>query len=271
MGESTHIIKPTNPAPTPPPPPEAPVAPTVQVTPAASASPQSDSFYTQSAGAKNENRTYIPGMKRKSDPQPGESAQATQAQPQSVRIELQTRPLAGVLFSVSRDNCGELFPVYIGRNTIGSKPECDIYLSEQSVSPDHAILLIRKIGLPDGSRKVTMSISDYESEHGTFINDQRLEEDVEPIKGHDVIRIGNAYTFLFVPLDADASGLFTASNFIATPRVENRPTVSNDYLAYMGPMLDDTIYPNAVGEEDEQTFYGRSTKKKEDHSSKKTL
>ena len=135
-----------------------------------------DSFYTQSPDAANDNRTYIPGMKRKAETAAaGESGDA--GNQQTVRIELQSRPLAGVLYSVSRDNCGELFPVYIGRNTIGCKPDCDIYLSEETVSPDHAILLIRKIGMPDGSKKVTMSIWDYESQYGTRINGERLDDD----------------------------------------------------------------------------------------------
>lgn len=227
-----------------------------------------DSFYTQSAEAKNESRTYIPGMKRKSEV--AAAQHNDQPASQAVRIDLQNRPLAGVLYSVSRDNCGELFPVYIGRNTIGSKPDCDIYLTEKTVSPDHAILLIRKIALPDGNRKVTMSISDYGSEFGTLINGSRLEEDVESINPGDIISIGSAYTFYFLPLDADEIGLGQAANFQATPRVENRPTVSTDYLAYMPP-VDNTVYPNAVGKEDEQTFYGRSTKKKEDHSNRQTL
>ena len=225
-----------------------------------------DSFYTQSAEAKNESRTFIPGMKRKSDSPSAVPGQEVESQ--AVRIELQRRPLAGVLYSVSRDNIGELFPVYIGRNTIGSKPESDIYLTEKSVDGDHAIFLIRKISMGDGSKRVTMSISDYGSEHGTTINGERLEDDVVPVKAGDVIGIGRAYKFYFMPLDSEELGLAPCRDFVATPRVENRPVVNTDYLAYMPPPVDTEVYPTSVGEEDEMAFYGRSSKKKEDHSNR---
>lgn len=230
--------------------------------------PQAEnSFYTQSAGAP-EGRTFIPGMKRKSyDAAP----QAEEAPSQTVRLDLQSRPLAGVLYSVSRNSLGEIFPVYIGRNSIGSQPVSDIYLSEKTVSPEHALLLIRKLSLPDGTRRVTMSISDYSTEYGTKVNDQCLDEDVVEIQSGDTLQIGRAYRFVFIPLDAEQYDLFTATNFEATPRVENRPTVNADYQAYMEEPVDTTVYPDAVGEEDEMTFYGRSQQKKEDHSSKKTL
>lgn len=227
-----------------------------------------DSFYNPTAGREADNRTYIPGMKRKAS---GASGADQSAESQAVRIDLQTRPVAGVLFSVSRDNCGELFPVYIGRNTIGNSPQSDVYLSEASVAPEHALILIRKIEMPDGSKKITMTISDTGSEFGTFVNNEELEDDIVPIKAGDIIRIGSAYNFQFVPLDADIAGLFKSTNFRATPRVENRPVVTEDYRLYMVPRADEKVYPNVVGEEDEFTFYGRTKEKTEDHSSKKTL
>lgn len=228
-----------------------------------------DSFYNPSAG-NNENRTYIPGMKRK-QPAAGEDSSATSQDTQSVRIELQSRPVAGILFSISKDNCGEIFPVYVGRNTVGNNPESDVYLSEETVDKDHALILIRKVTLGDGTKKTTMTISDSGSEFGTCVNDIPLDDDIIPIKPNDRIQLGNAYVFQFIPLDAESAGLATSANFKATKRVENRPIVSNDYMNYIGKVVDDKIYPTSVGEEDEQTFYGRSTKQKEDHSSKKTL
>lgn len=229
-----------------------------------------DSFYNPTAGKENDNRTYIPGMKRKSTA--GQEGGSPSDDGQAVRIELQSRPVAGVLFSISKDNCGELFPIYIGRNTIGNKPDCDVYLSEASVSPDHALILIRKVNLADGTKKVTMTISDSGSENGTFINGEDLDDDIMSIKEGDILRIGKAYNFQFIPLDAESAGLYTSSDFKSTPRVENRPSNHEDYKRYMNAIpADDKIYPNAVGQEDEMTFYGRSTRKKEDHSSRQTL
>ena len=231
-----------------------------------------DSFYSQSANLQNDNRTFIPGMRKKGEPSP-DAATAP-----AVRLEFQQRPIAGILYSVSRDLQGEIFPVYIGRNTIGSSPESDIYLSEQTVSPEHGLLLVRKLRMKDGSKRETLSISDFGSDFGTAINGLPLEEDVEPIKAGDIIRIGNAYTFVFIPLDSEDLGLLKAANFAAIPRVENRPPVNTEFVAYMMPppigpqqQADNTVYPNAVGEEDEQTFYGRTTRKNEDHSDKQTM
>lgn len=231
-----------------------------------------DSFYSQSPNAQNDNRTFIPGMRKKGEPAPDASTAP------AVRLEFQQRPIAGILYSVSRDLQGEIFPVYIGRNTIGSSPESDIYLSEESVSHEHGLLLIRKLRMKDGSKRETMSISDFGSRFGTAINGRPLEEDVEPIKRGDIIRIGNAYNFVFIPLDSEDFGLLKSSNFSVIPRVENRPPVNTEFIAYMmpaatgpGQLVDDTVYPNTVGEEDEQTFYGRTTRKKEDHSDKQTM
>lgn len=231
-----------------------------------------DSFYSKSPNIKNDTRTFIPGMRKKDDPLP-DAAMAP-----AVRLEFQQRPIAGILYSVSRDLQGEIFPVYIGRNTIGSSPESDIYLSEESVSPEHCLLLIRKLRLKDGSKRETMSISDIGSRFGIAINGRSLEEEVEPIKMGDIIRIGNAYNFIFIPLDSEDFGLHKSSNFNAIPRKENRPPVNTEFIAYMMPTaigsvqsVDNTVYPNTVGEEDEQTFYGRTTRKKEDHSDKQTM
>lgn len=229
-----------------------------------------DNFYTQSAGG-NESRTYIPGMKRKSDGTNKAEDVAEEQTSEPLHIILQSRPVAGILYSVSRDNCGEVFPIYVGRNLIGCEPECDVYLTEETVSPNHAVLLIRVIPLKDGGKKVTMSISDHSSDFGTAVNGEQISDDIQSISAGDIIQIGNSYQFVFIPLDADKYDLKPVAGFVATPRVENRPVINNDYMAYMLPPTDNTIYPDAVGEEDELTFYGRSKKAKEDHSNKKTL
>lgn len=229
----------------------------------------SNSFYTQSAGAPD-NRTFIPGMKRKTD-KSATSDEPAAAESLPLRIEFQSRPVAGILYSVSRDTYGEIFPVYVGRNVIGSSPESDVYLTEETVSNRHAILLVRVIPTPDGKKHITRTISDTDSDFGTTVNDEIVSDDIMPVAPGDIIRFGNAYQFAFFPLDADALGLKQAPNFAATPRVENRPLLSNDYMTYMMPAVDNNIYPNAVGEEDEFTFYGRTKKKKEDHSNLKTI
>lgn len=227
-----------------------------------------NSLYTQTAGSK-ESRTFIPGMRRKTE-EADSSSDNNLPPTQPLQIELQARPLAGVLYSVSRDNCGEIFPVYVGRNIIGCEPESDVYLTEETVSPQHALLLIRMIPMKDSSKKVTMSITDSGSDFGTAVNGEQITDDIQSLAAGDVIQIGNSYQFAFIPLDADVYGLAPSSSFVPTPREENRPINTNDYLSFMLP-IDNNVYPDAVGEAEEALFYGRSKKKKEDHSNKKTL
>lgn len=228
-----------------------------------------DSFYNPSSIEDNDKRTFVPGMKRKIISTDG--SQQDTPKPQPFKIELQSRPIAGILYSVSKDSYGELFPVYVGRNTIGNSDDADVYLSEESISSVHALILIRKISMADGSKKSTMTISDSGSKHGTFINDIPLDEDIVPISTSDLIRFGKTYRFQFIPLDPDVVGLFTSSDFKATPRKENRPIINNDFINYMQPPKAEEMFPSSVGEQDEQTFYGRSTKRKDDNSSNKTL
>ena len=227
-------------------------------------------LYGRSSDRPGIARTYIQGMKRKEDVAQNPVA-PQQADPRVVDIRLQNRPVAGMLYSVSCDGCGEIFPVYVGRNTIGCQPDCDVYLTEQTVSPNHAVLLIRVIPDETGRRRVTMSLTDYDSEFGSSVDGEKLGYDRQPLSGGEIIQIGNAYKFYFVAFNADVCGLGVSRNFVPVPRVENRPViVQNIAESFLSP-FDNEVYPNAVGEEDERTFYGRTYAKKEDHSSKKTV
>lgn len=224
------------------------------------------SMYGPSEGKAGINRTYIQGMKPRQAANPDAPADPRNDKRVS-HIDLQDRPLAGVLYSVSQDALGEIFPVYVGRNTIGSHHESDIYLSEQTVSPNHAVLLVRIIQ-NDGQRIVTMNLTDYDSEFGTAVNGMRLGYDREPLGGGELIQIGNAYQFIFMPLDAVPYGLGPNPDFGAVPRKENRPAPPS--VSAVMPQ-DEEIFPTSVSAEDERSFYGRSQAQKVDHSSKKTL
>ena len=103
-----------------------------------------DSFYRPSGNIKDTSRTYVPDMYRQLAAEMlAEGQEAAQGMP-GQSITLQRRPLIGVLYSISAGIEGELFPLYAGRNTIGSDPSCDICLRESSVSEQHGILLARK-------------------------------------------------------------------------------------------------------------------------------
>lgn len=228
-------------------------------------------MYGPSVNSANIKRTYIAGLKPN-----GEVSSSAQDENTSkkedrriVEIHLQERPLAGVLYSVSGGNLGEIFPVYAGRNTIGGAPESDIYLSECSVSSNHAVLLVRILS-ENGTPVVKMSITDYDSEYGTYVCGNRMGFDKEPLYGNELIQIGGAYQFLFVPLNPFANGMAPSTAFSPVPRKDTTGIrrLSEDSYA---PYVDTTVYPSAVGEEYERTFYGRTLAKKEDHSAKKTI
>lgn len=235
---------------------------------------QSDNggFYGRTPGAPDIRRTYIAGMKPRVEKTPEEE---TLVADRADKIELQTRPVAGILFSVSRDYSGEIFPIYVGRNTIGNEKECDIYLSEDTVSANHAVLLVRMLPDGNGGRVMSASITDYDSEFGSSVNGRRLGFDKQTLEGNEIITIGNSYQFLYIPLDASAIGLEPVAGFISVPRYKPQPAVMQPQFAqpsaFYTPASIEEVYPSAVGEEDEQTFYGRTYAKKEDHSSKKTI
>ncbi|MDE5646083.1 MAG: FHA domain-containing protein [Muribaculaceae bacterium] len=226
-------------------------------------------LYGRTSGSADIRRTYIHGMKRSdscSSPR-----EASRVNDRETQIILQPRPLAGVLYTVSRDLCGELFPVYAGRNTIGSDPRSDIYLSEATVSASHAVLLVRILAGSDGERVITMSYTDYDSEFGSSVDGAECGYDSVPLRGNEIIRIGRSYRFIFLPLDHIRHGLVIEEGFMSVPREKSGP-VKPDFIPSHDTRRDDgAVYPSAVGEEDERAFYGRTYARKEDHSSKKTI
>ncbi|MDR1594870.1 MAG: FHA domain-containing protein [Prevotellaceae bacterium] len=94
-----------------------------------------------------------------------------------------TRKLVGWLVTYSFDKIGVDFKLYEGRNIIGRDVDCNITLNnDQMISGKHAILLFR-------SDKY--SITDQQSSHGTFVNDEDIALEPHYIKDGDVIRMGH--------------------------------------------------------------------------------
>ncbi len=228
--------------------------------------------YAPTQGA-NIRRTCIQGMSSKPQANIGGTEDAKKGR--AVRLNLQSRPLAAILYSISHDALGEIFPIYVGRNTIGSDPEMDVYLPEESVSPCHAIILIRHVPDADGNIKVTMNISDYDSQNGTIVNDTQVSYDRENLYGDEIITIGKAYRFLFIPLHGDIDGrLYVDPEFKALERKDlqdggNVIITANLYETNTPKAKE--IYPNVVGESEEATFYGRTKPKVADNSSNLTI
>jgi len=89
--------------------------------------------------------------------------------------------LVGWLVAMDGDQKGEDFRLRDGQNTLGSAPDSDIVLHDQTISAKHA-----SVRYKDGK----FFLSDLDSSNGTFVNG--LEECVARVelKDSDMVRVG---------------------------------------------------------------------------------
>ena len=92
------------------------------------------------------------------------------------------RKLVGWLVSYSVDELGVDYKLYEGRNIIGRDVDCNITVSDGRMSGKHAVLLFR-------ANKY--SLTDSQSSHGTYVNDEDIELEPRYLKDGDIIRMGN--------------------------------------------------------------------------------
>ncbi len=91
------------------------------------------------------------------------------------------RKLVGWLVTYSFDELGEDYKLYEGRNIIGRDVDCNITVNDGRMSGKHAVLLFR-------SNKY--SLTDSQSSHGTFVNDEDIDLEPRYLKDGDIIRMG---------------------------------------------------------------------------------
>ncbi len=159
--------------------------------------------------------------------------------------QAQQKPIVGFLYSISKSNVGEFWPLHIGSNTIGRSPKCDICLQEGTVSENHATLVVRMMKNPE---KIIASVCDSSSTIGSMINGESLGFEQRECLNGDIITIGAHYDLLFILIDAKQVGLKVCTEFIhlqnagripAPPTGRNvaSPTVdvpNNPYAAPIG-------------------------------------
>ncbi|GHV52084.1 peptide-binding protein [Bacteroidia bacterium] len=96
--------------------------------------------------------------------------------------ELRTqRKLVGWLITYSMDPLGIDYRLYEGRNEIGHDINCHITVNDGTMSGKHATIRFRT-----GKYK----IKDEFSAHGTFVNDEDIEEETIELHDGDLIRMG---------------------------------------------------------------------------------
>lgn len=240
-----------------------------------------DSFYKPSGTIKDTNRTYVPDMYRQvaAEMREEENGQNNPSLPTHV-VRLQNRPLVGVLYSISAGIEGELFPVYVGRNTIGSDLSCDICLRETSVSAQHGILLARKQTNIQGNEYINVILSDTNSSYGTSVNGERLNFEKVTCADGDVLNIGQNYVLvlsLFNALDK----LTVANGFDRIPEPKkdeeeihtSNPLSANIIGGMQMNQVEDhsTNITHDIEEEASVDFYKPTKQQGQDHYNNKTI
>lgn len=101
------------------------------------------------------------------------------------------RKLVAVLVCYDMNPCGDVFPVFEGRNIIGRKSSCDIKISgDGQVSSEHLVILYRE------AEGIFWAI-DNNSSNGTFVNG-KFENKVD-LKNSDIITVGET-RLIFIPI-----------------------------------------------------------------------
>jgi len=154
----------------------------------------------QSRGSENSAGTRIPGME--TNPSSGSFRQE-----QTVG-----KPIVGFLVSVSRTEEGEYWVLRQGQNTIGSGSNCNIVLSESSVSGIHAVLAVHRN--PGDNNRLSVGLMDRGSSNGTFVNESYIGFNPMQCKNLDKIKIGN-YELLLMLFDSVDFGMTKAEGFVA--------------------------------------------------------
>jgi hypothetical protein len=90
-------------------------------------------------------------------------------------------PVVGWLVVMNGEQKGEDFRVREGQNILGTSPDADIVVKDDTVTDRHA-----SIRCKDGK----CIISDLDSNNGTYLNDGKEAIAREDLKDNDVIRIG---------------------------------------------------------------------------------
>lgn len=111
-----------------------------------------------------------------------EETQGPNMQAGPKKVPRYSRKLVGWLVTYSFDELGVDYKLYEGRNIIGRDVDCNITINDGRMSGKHAVLLFR-------ANKY--SLTDNQSSHGTFVNEEDIDLEPRYLKDGDIIRMGN--------------------------------------------------------------------------------
>jgi hypothetical protein len=163
--------------------------------------------------------TYVPGMH--------EDAPGVQSEP----TEINTTPVVGFFYSISRKGIGEYWPLHLGSNTIGRATDCDVILNEMTVSEHHATISIKQM---KSTHKLIASIRDIGSQNGIYLNEEELDYENHTCKSNDLITIGRCYKLLLLLVDTEQYGLSVAESFVPADGNISEPIgrITNEFNPY---------------------------------------
>jgi hypothetical protein len=91
------------------------------------------------------------------------------------------RRLVGWLVTYSLDPLGIDYKIYEGRNVVGRDIDCNITVNDKTVTGKHATILFRAD---------KYKIKDELSAHGTFVNDEDIEDNTFELNDGDIVKMG---------------------------------------------------------------------------------
>lgn len=148
----------------------------------------------------------------------------------------QQRTLVGFLFSYSKTQAGEFWPLYEGNNTVGSNKTCNVALYEEQVSNSHALInAVRK----KDEDKLDFRIKDAGSETSTIVDgEQLMMGDVATLKNRSRIVIGG-YELIVVLID------YLAEGFVPNEAFQPTKKAGDDLSMLKGMMREKPDYNNS--------------------------
>lgn len=186
------------------------------------------------------NETIVPGRNYSKS---SVSNSNSVSNPIVTECQMDSSPVVGFLYSISRQGVGEYWPVKLGRNTIGRSSNCSIQLCEASVSDLHASLSVK---IMKSTGHLVASIRDEGSKTGLFLNDQELDYEGYPCKNLDVIVVGASYKLLLILIDAVEYGLSAAENFVTFSDGNSNSSI-NKHASYANEINNDPfVRPSSI-------------------------
>lgn len=180
------------------------------------------------------NSTVIPGLHQagvnpNQNPQMGGASQFMNNRgpvPPAMNASKNNSQIFGFLFSVSKTEAGEYWPLYLGGNSIGRDQQNTIVLSESTVSESHA-----DIHVISRSGKLTVYITDAHSKTGTLLNGNLLRGEADLNNG-DILTIGEHYELLVIIINPVELGLRAIPEFVSASPAPSQGPVTGPSAPY---------------------------------------